>query len=56
MSLQENYNNIKKQLPKNVELVAVSKTHSVSAIQEVYDFGQKVFAENKVQEIMEKHP
>ncbi|MEG0761045.1 MAG: YggS family pyridoxal phosphate-dependent enzyme [Chryseobacterium sp.] len=56
MSLQENYNNIKKQLPKNVELVAVSKTHPVSAIQEVYDFGQKVFAENKVQEIMEKHP
>ena len=56
MSLQENYNNIKKQLPQNVELVAVSKTHSVSAIQEVYDFGQKVFAENKVQEIMEKHP
>jgi len=56
MSIQNNYNNIKNQLPSNVELVAVSKTHSVSAIQEVYDLGQKVFGENKVQELVEKHP
>ena len=56
MNIQENYNNIKKQLPSNVELVAVSKTHPVSAIQEVYDLGQKVFGENKVQELVEKHP
>ncbi|KQT17952.1 alanine racemase [Chryseobacterium sp. Leaf404] len=56
MSLQENYNDIKKQLPENVELVAVSKTHPISAIQEVYDFGQKVFGENKVQELTEKYP
>ncbi|KUJ52931.1 YggS family pyridoxal phosphate-dependent enzyme [Chryseobacterium sp. JAH] len=56
MNIQENYNNIKKQLPSNVELVTVSKTHPVSAIQEVYDLGQKVFGENKVQELVEKHP
>jgi pyridoxal phosphate enzyme (YggS family) len=56
MSIQENYNNIKNQLPSNVELVAVSKTHPVSAIQEVYDLGQKVFGENKVQELVEKYP
>lgn len=56
MSIQENYSNIKNQLPSNVELVAVSKTHPVSAIQEVYDLGQKVFGENKVQELVEKHP
>ena len=56
MSLQENYNNIKKQLPENVQLVAVSKTHPVEAIQEVYDFGQRVFGENKVQELTEKYP
>jgi len=56
MSIQNNYNNIKNQLPSNVELVAVSKTHPVSAIQEVYDLGQKVFGENKVQELVEKHP
>lgn len=56
MSIYENYNNIKSQLPANVELVAVSKTHPVSAIQEVYDLGQKVFGENKVQELTEKYP
>lgn len=56
MSIQENYNAIKSQLPSGVQLVAVSKTHPVSAIQEVYDLGQKVFGENKVQEITEKYP
>lgn len=56
MSIQENYNDIKSQLPYGVQLVAVSKTHPVSAIQEVYDLGQKVFGENKVQEVTEKYP
>ncbi|WP_294312282.1 YggS family pyridoxal phosphate-dependent enzyme [uncultured Chryseobacterium sp.] len=56
MSIQENYNRIKSQLPSDVQLVAVSKTHPVSAIQEVYDLGQKVFGENKVQEVTEKYP
>ncbi|SMP09124.1 YggS family pyridoxal phosphate-dependent enzyme [Chryseobacterium profundimaris] len=56
MSIQENYNAIKSRLPQHVELVAVSKTHPVSAIQEVYDLGQKVFGENKVQELTEKYP
>lgn len=56
MNIQENYQNIKNQLPLTVELVAVSKTHPVSAIQEVYDLGQRVFGENKVQELTEKFP
>jgi len=56
MSIQENYNHIKSQLPDHVQLVAVSKTHPVSAIQEVYDLGQRVFGENKVQEVLEKQP
>lgn len=56
MNIQENYNNIKKQLPEHVQLVAVSKTHPVSAIQEVYHLGQRVFGENKVQELTEKYP
>ncbi len=56
MSIQENYNLIKNQLPSDVELVAVSKTHPVSAIREVYDLGQRVFGENKVQEVTEKYP
>ncbi|MDR4954406.1 YggS family pyridoxal phosphate-dependent enzyme [Chryseobacterium sp. ES2] len=56
MSIKENYKAIKDQLPSNVQLVAVSKTHPASAVQEVYDIGQKVFGENKVQELMEKAP
>ncbi|RMZ59941.1 YggS family pyridoxal phosphate-dependent enzyme [Chryseobacterium nematophagum] len=56
MSIQENYHNIKSQLPAHVQLVAVSKTHPIPAIQEVYNLGQKVFGENKVQELMEKQP
>lgn len=56
MSIQENYRDIKSRLPENVQLVAVSKTHPVSSIQEVYDLRQKVFGENKVQELVEKYP
>lgn len=56
MNIKENYNSIKNRLSEGVELVAVSKTHPVSAIQEVYNLGQKVFGENKVQELVEKYP
>ena len=54
MSILENYHKIKAQIPANVELVAVSKFHPVEKIQEVYDCGQKVFGENKVQELLTK--
>jgi hypothetical protein len=54
MSVQENYNIIKAKIPENVELVAVSKFHSVEKIKEVYDCGQRVFGENKVQELLTK--
>lgn len=54
MSIQENYHKIKAQIPANVELVAVSKFHPIEKIKEVYDCGQKVFGENKVQELLTK--
>ena len=41
---------------KEVTLIAVSKTKPVSMIQEAYDAGSRDFGENKVQEIMDKHP
>ncbi len=47
---------IQKQIPENVILVAVSKTQPISAIQEAYDFGQRVYGENKVQELADKYP
>lgn len=54
MSVPENFNKIKVLLPENVELVAVSKFHSVEKIQEVYNCGQRIFGENKVQELLTK--
>jgi len=52
--IAENLNKIKSSLPKNVELVAVSKTKPKEDIQEAYDAGQRVFGENRVQELVEK--
>ena len=40
---------------QNVQLVAVSKTKPVSAIQALYDAGHKVFGENRVQELVQKY-
>ncbi|WP_407481507.1 YggS family pyridoxal phosphate-dependent enzyme [Elizabethkingia meningoseptica] len=56
MSVQKNYEEIINTIPSNVRLVAVSKTHPVEAIQEVYNMGQRVFGENKVQELVAKQP
>lgn len=56
MSIQKDFEKIKSSIPENVTLVAVSKTHPVEKIQEVYHLGQRIFGENKVQEITEKAP
>ncbi|MBF5027374.1 YggS family pyridoxal phosphate-dependent enzyme [Planobacterium oryzisoli] len=54
MSLKENYERILQSLPSHVQLVAVSKTHPAQSIQSLYDLGHRVFAENKVQELLLK--
>lgn len=54
MSIAQNLLEIKKSLPENVTLVAVSKTKPVSDILEAYHAGQRVFGENKIQEMVEK--
>jgi len=56
MSLEQNYQDILSQLPKNVKLVTVSKTNPAEKIKEVYNLGQRAFGENKVQELLEKQP
>lgn len=55
MSIQEKLNHIKSQLPKHVTLVAVSKTKPKSDLMEAYNAGQRIFGENKIQEMAEKH-
>ena len=54
MSIQVNLDKIKFQLPEGVTLVAVSKTKPNEAIMEAYEAGQRVFGENKVQEMVQK--
>ena len=54
MSIQTNLLNIKATLPKQVTLVAVSKTKPVSDLMEAYEAGQRIFGENKIQEMTEK--
>lgn len=53
--IKENLLHIKKKLPENVTLVAVSKTKPVADLQEAYDAGQRIFGENKIQEMVDKH-
>lgn len=55
MSIQENLNHIKSTLPSQVTLVAVSKTKPVINIMEAYHAGQRIFGENKIQEMVDKH-
>ena len=54
MSISKNLNNIKSQLPNNVTLVAVSKTKPVANLMEAYNAGQRIFGENKIQEMTDK--
>jgi len=54
MSLAEKLNHITDTLPSSVTLVAVSKTKPIADIQELYNAGQRVFGENKIQEMTQK--
>lgn len=53
--ITENINEIKSAIPKNVTLVAVSKTKPIADIKEAYDAGQRIFGENRIQEMVEKY-
>ncbi|MEH6763479.1 MAG: YggS family pyridoxal phosphate-dependent enzyme [Aequorivita antarctica] len=54
MNISENLKKFKKELPADVTLVAVSKTKPVSDLMEAYNAGQRVFGENKIQEMEAK--
>jgi len=53
--IKDRIDHLVKSIPKNVTLVAVSKTKPVSAIKEAYDGGQRIFGENKIQEMVSKY-
>jgi pyridoxal phosphate enzyme (YggS family) len=54
MSIATNLQTIKSTLPNHVTLVAVSKTKPVPDLMEAYDAGQRIFGENKIQEMVDK--
>ena len=54
MNISEIINNYRAELGPNVTLVAISKTKPSSDILEAYNTGQKIFGENKIQEMAEK--
>lgn len=55
MSIKDNLLKIKQSIPSNVTLIAVSKTKPVKDILQAYQVGQRVFGENKAQEMKEKY-
>ena len=64
--IQDNLINVKRKIeeaclrsgrePEEVRLIAVSKTKPALMVQEAYDWGQRLFGENKPQEIRDKQP
>ena len=55
MSIKTNLSKLKSTLPSQVTLVAVSKTKPVEDLMEAYDTGQRIFGENKIQEMADKY-
>ena len=53
--ISENLSKLKANLPSDVTLVAVSKTKPNEAILEAYETGQRIFGENRVQELVDKY-
>ncbi|MEJ2595567.1 MAG: YggS family pyridoxal phosphate-dependent enzyme [bacterium] len=56
MSIRENLQKLRKTLPEDITLVAVSKTKPPELIMEAYEAGHRIFGENKVQELIAKQP
>ena len=54
--IRENLQNLLQELPSGVTLVAVSKFHPVERLMEAYDAGQRIFGENRPQELAAKVP
>jgi pyridoxal phosphate enzyme (YggS family) len=55
-SISDNIKDFRLSIPEDVTLVAVSKTKPIDAIRQAYNAGHRTFGENRVQEIIDKHP
>jgi pyridoxal phosphate enzyme (YggS family) len=56
MKIAENIHRLRKEIPAEIQIVAVSKNQEPGIIRVAYDAGQRSFGENKVQEIIRKFP
>ena len=56
MNINNNILNVRQKVPAGCKLIAVSKTQPAEKIMEAYNAGQRLFGENKVQEILAKQP
>ena len=54
MSISENIKKYRSELPEDVKLVAISKTKPNEDLMEAYEAGQRIFGENKIQEMTDK--
>jgi pyridoxal phosphate enzyme (YggS family) len=54
MGIGENLIRLQRDVPSQVQIIAVSKTIPAAVIRQVYDMGQRSFGENKVKELLEK--
>lgn len=55
MEIASNIQAIRNEIPETVKLAAISKTMTVEDIMQAYNAGQRLFGENKVQELIPKH-
>jgi pyridoxal phosphate enzyme (YggS family) len=55
MNIKNNIINLRQRIPSGCTLIAVSKTNPVEKVKEAYDAGQRVFGENRVQELTPKY-
>jgi len=53
--ITENLRQLRRNIPKHVQLVCVSKFHGMDEIREAYNSGERIFGESKVQELTAKH-
>ena len=54
MNIENNLCNLKNSIPDYVDIVAVSKTKPINDLIKAYHAGQRIFGENKVQEMVTK--
>ncbi|HLS31389.1 MAG TPA: YggS family pyridoxal phosphate-dependent enzyme [Flavobacteriaceae bacterium] len=55
MDIKKNLKELEQEIPEDITLVVVSKTHPVEDIMEAYNAGHRVFGENRVQEMVDKY-